>query len=125
MIDYQYAGAIHILSVSGLHVCYLLLFSKLICKTNSINIRRASYTLLTPFLFAIIAGYLPVLRSVVMFSFVAVGYQLRRTVNIYHIDSFSTINFTFSTLPADVGFNLVILHYFFIVWFQPIIPLSS
>jgi competence protein ComEC len=25
MIDYQYAGAIHILSVSGLHVGYLLL----------------------------------------------------------------------------------------------------
>jgi hypothetical protein len=49
-------------------------------------------------LFAIIAGLSPsVLRSV-MFSFV-VGYQLRRTVNIYHIDRFSTIDFTFSTLP--------------------------
>jgi competence protein ComEC len=75
--------------------------------------RRASYITLTPFLFAIIAGYLPVLRSVVMFSFVAVGYQLRRTVNIYHIDRFSTINFTFSTLPADVSFQLSYLALFF------------
>jgi competence protein ComEC len=41
-------------------------------------------TLLTLASFAIIAGLSPsVLRSVVMFSFVAVGYQLRRTVNIY------------------------------------------
>jgi competence protein ComEC len=35
--------------------------------------------------FALIAGLAPsVVRSVTMFSFVAIGYQLRRSVNVYH-----------------------------------------
>jgi competence protein ComEC len=45
VIDYQYAGAIHILSVSGLHVGYLLLFSKLHAKTNS-NTKKGKLKLL-------------------------------------------------------------------------------
>jgi competence protein ComEC len=41
MLDYQYAGAIHILSVSGLHVvicCFFLLHT----KTNSTPLRRVT-----------------------------------------------------------------------------------
>ena len=128
MQDYQYAGAIHILSVSGLHVGYLLLFLTFILKpipnTKKGAIIKLLVTLLTLASFALIAGLSPsVLRSVVMFSFVAIGYQLRRTVNIYHtlIVSALLILLFQPYFLFDVGFQLSYLALFFIVWFQPII----
>lgn len=128
MLDYQYAGAIHILSVSGLHVGYLLLFLNFMLKpipnTKKGTIVKLLITLLTLASFAIIAGLSPsVLRSVVMFSFVAIGYQSRRTVNIYHtlIVSALLILLFQPYFLFDVGFQLSYLALFFIVWFQPII----
>jgi competence protein ComEC len=128
MQDYQYAGAIHILSVSGLHVGYLLLFLTFLLKPIPNTKKGATIklliTLLTLASFAVIAGLSPsVLRSVVMFSFVAVGYQLRRTVNIYHtlIVSALLILLFEPYFLFDVGFQLSYLALFFIVWFQPII----
>lgn len=128
MQDYQYAGAIHVLSVSGLHVGYLLLFLTFILKPIP-NTKKGSrlkllITLVTLGSFAIIAGLSPsVLRSVVMFSFVAIGYQLRRTVNIYHTLIVSALLLLLFQpyFLFDVGFQLSYLALFFIIWLQPIL----
>ena len=74
--DYQYAGAIHILSVSGLHVGFILLFITFLLKPLSKNKLGNTVRLLIIIFslwgFAILAGLSPsVVRSVTMFSFVA------------------------------------------------------
>lgn len=128
MQDYQYAGAIHILSVSGLHIGFILLFITFLLKPIP-NTRKGSFIKLTLILaslfsFALIAGLAPsVVRSVTMFSFVAIGYHLRRSVNIYHtilVSIFLILLFQPSFL-FDVGFQLSYIALFFIIWFQPLL----
>ncbi|KDN54792.1 ComEC/Rec2 family competence protein [Flavobacterium seoulense] len=126
--DYQYAGAVHILSVSGLHVGFIFLFIKFLLSPIP-NTRKGSFIKLTTilislFLFALIAGLSPsIVRSVVMFSFVAIGLHLRRSVNIYHtlLVSILLILLFQAYFLFDVGFQLSYLAVFFIVWFQPVL----
>ncbi|MCC9071978.1 competence protein ComEC family protein [Flavobacterium sp. F-65] len=126
--DYQYAGVTHILSVSGLHVGYILIFItytlKPIPNTKKGALIKLILIIVSLFTFAVISGFSPsVLRSVVMFSFVAIGIHLRRSVNIYHTLLVS-IFFLLLFKPAfifDVGFQLSYLALFFIIWFQPIL----
>ncbi|MEO8252742.1 MAG: ComEC/Rec2 family competence protein [Flavobacterium sp.] len=126
--DYQYAGAVHILSVSGLHVGFIFLFLKFILKPIP-NTRKGSFLKLTIlltslFLFALLTGLSPsIVRSVVMFSFVAIGLYLRRSVTIYHtlLVSMLLILLFQAYFLFDVGFQLSYLAVFFIVWFQPIL----
>ncbi len=126
--DYQYAGAVHILSVSGLHVGFIFLFIKFLLNPIP-NTRKGSFiklttTLFSLFLFALIAGLSPsIVRSAVMFSFVAIGLHLRRSVNIYHtlLVSILLILLFQAYFLFDVGFQLSYLAVFFIVWFQPIL----
>jgi len=126
--DYQYAGAVHILSVSGLHVGFIFLFLNFILKPIS-NTRKGSFLKLaillsSLFFFALLAGLSPsIVRSVVMFSFVAIGLHLRRSVNIYHtlLVSMLLILLFQAYFLFDVGFQLSYLAVFFIVWFQPIL----
>lgn len=126
--DYQYAGAVHILSVSGLHVGFIFLFLNFILKPIP-NTRKGSFIKLTIllislFLFALIAGLSPsIIRSVTMFSFVAIGLHLKRSVNIYHtlLASMLLILLFQAYFLFDVGFQLSYLAVFFIVWFQPIL----
>lgn len=126
--DYQYAGAIHILSVSGLHIGFILLFITFLLKPIP-NTRKGSFIkllliLVSLFSFALIAGLAPsVVRSVTMFSFVAIGYHLRRSANIYHtilVSVFLILLFQPSFL-FDVGFQLSYTALFFIIWFQPLL----
>ena len=126
--DYQYAGAIHILSVSGLHVGFILLFLNFILKpipnTKNGALIKLIIILTSLSLFALIAGLSPsIVRSVTMFSFVAIGYHLRRTVNIYHtlLVSILLILLFQPSFLFDVGFQLSYLALFFIIWFQPIL----
>ncbi|WP_289664614.1 ComEC/Rec2 family competence protein [Flavobacterium panacagri] len=126
--DYQYSGATHILSVSGLHVGFIMLFITFILKPIP-NTKRGSFIKLTSILislagFAIISGLSPsVLRSVVMFSFLAIGNHLRRNGNIYHtlLVSILLILFFEPYFLFDVGFQLSYLALFFILWLQPIL----
>jgi competence protein ComEC len=126
--DYQYAGAIHILSVSGLHVGFLLLFLNFALSPIP-NTKRGSLLKLTLILtslaaFALIAGLAPsVVRSVTMFSFVAIGYQLRRSVNVYHtlLVSILLILLFQPSFLFDVGFQLSYIALFFIIWLQPLL----
>ncbi|WP_343696527.1 ComEC/Rec2 family competence protein [Flavobacterium sp.] len=126
--DYQYSGATHVLSVSGLHVGFIMLFIMFILKPIP-NTRKGSAIKLISILislagFAVISGLSPsVLRSVVMFSFVAIGNHLRRSGNIYHtlLVSILLILLFEPYFLFDVGFQLSYLALFFIVWLQPIL----
>lgn len=126
--DYQYAGAVHILSVSGLHIGFILLFVTFLLKPIP-NTRRGSFIKLIVILlslssFAIIAGLAPsVVRSVTMFSFVAIGSHLRRSVNIYHtlLVSILLILLAEPSFLFDVGFQLSYVAVFFIIWLQPLL----
>ena len=128
ILDYQYSGATHILSVSGLHVGFIMLFITFILKPIP-NTKKGSFIKLASILislagFAIISGLSPsVLRSVVMFSFVAVGNHLRRTGNIYHtlLVSILLILLFEPYFLFDVGFQLSYLALFFILWLQPLL----
>ncbi|PWA06997.1 ComEC/Rec2 family competence protein [Flavobacterium laiguense] len=128
--DYQYAGAVHILSVSGLHIGFILLFITFVLKPLP-NSKRGSFiklivTLLSLSLFGILAGLAPsVLRSVTMFSFVAIGLFLRRSVNIYHtlLVSILLILLFQPYFLFDVGFQLSYIALFFIIWLQPLLAM--
>ena len=126
--DYQYAGAVHILSVSGLHIGFILLFANFVLKPIP-NTKRGSFIkliiiLLSLSMFGIIAGLAPsVVRSVTMFSFVAIGNHLRRSVNIYHtlLVSVLLILLFEPSFLFDVGFQLSYIALFFIIWLQPLL----
>ncbi|CAN1508740.1 ComEC Predicted membrane metal-binding protein [Flavobacteriaceae bacterium] len=126
--DYQYAGAIHILSVSGLHVGFILLFITFLLKPlrkNKVgNTIRLVTIIVSLWGFAILAGLSPsVVRSVTMFSFVAVGMHLKRSTNIFHtllVSVFLILLFQPSFL-FDVGFQLSYVALFFIFWLQPLL----
>ncbi|UQD55911.1 ComEC/Rec2 family competence protein [Flavobacterium sp. K5-23] len=128
MQDYQYAGAIHILSVSGLHVGFILLFLNFILQPIP-NTRKGSFIKLSMILaslslFGLVAGLAPsVVRSVTMFSFVAIGSHLRKSVNIYHtlLVSILLILLIQPSFLFDVGFQLSYIAVFFIVWLQPLL----
>jgi competence protein ComEC len=126
--DYQFAGAVHILSVSGLHIGFILLFVTFVLKPFP-NTRRGSFIkliliLVSLAIFGVIAGLAPsVLRSVTMFSFVAIGMYLRRSTNIFHtlLVSMLLILLVQPSFLFDVGFQLSYLALFFILWLQPLL----
>jgi competence protein ComEC len=126
--DYQFAGAVHILSVSGLHIGFILLFVTFLLKPFP-NTKRGSTLKLIVILFSLIsfgliAGLAPsVIRSVTMFSFVAIGIFLRRNTNIFHtlLVSMLLILLVKPSFLFDVGFQLSYLALFFILWLQPLL----
>ena len=126
--DYQYAGAVHILSVSGLHVGFILLFITFLLrplpKNKFGNLIRLMAVLVGLWGFAIIVGLSPsVVRSATMFSFVAIGMNLKRSTNIFHtllVSLFIILLFKPSFL-FDIGFQLSYLSLFFILWLQPLL----
>lgn len=126
--DYQLAGAVHILSVSGLHVGFILLFVTFLLKPIGNTKRNAFFKLIIILLslwsYGILAGLAPsVVRSVTMFSFVAIGNHLRRTVNTFHtlLVSMLLILLWKPSFLFDVGFQLSYLALFFILWLQPLL----
>ncbi len=126
--DYQLAGAVHILSVSGLHVGFILLFINLLLKRlpkTKFNLYfKLLVTIFSLWGFAIIAGLSPsVVRSAAMFSIVAIGMFLNRKTNIFHtlLISMLLILFFQPSFLFDVGFQLSYLALFFILWLQPLL----
>ena len=126
--DYQLAGAVHILSVSGLHVGFIVMFLTALLKPLP-NHRwgralRLLIILVSLWSFAILAGLSPsVVRSATMFSFLAWGAQLRRPANAFHTLAVSAMVLLLIH-PAylfDVGFQLSYAAVAFILWLQPIL----
>ena len=116
------------MSVSGLHVGFILLFITFLLKPlrkNKVgNTIRLVTIIISLWGFAILAGLSPsVVRSVTMFSFVAVGMHLKRSTNIFHtllVSIFLILLFQPSFL-FDVGFQLSYVALFFIFWLQPLL----
>ncbi|SFB11199.1 competence protein ComEC [Flavobacterium swingsii] len=126
--DYQYAGAVHILSVSGLHVGFILLFItfllKPLPKNKYGNFIRLTIILISLWLFALVAGLAPsVVRSAAMFSFVSIGMFLNRETNIFHtmLVSLFLILLIEPLFLFDIGFQLSYIALFFILWLQPML----
>lgn len=125
--DYQYAGAVHILSVSGLHVGFIMLFITFLLKplpnTTFGNTIRFVIVIISLWLFALVAGLAPsVVRSATMFSFLALGLFLNRATNSFHtmVASLFLILLVEPMFLFDIGFQLSYIALFFILWLQPI-----
>lgn len=126
--DYQFAGAIHVLSVSGLHVGFILIFINFLMKpignSGKKTVLKLVILLLALWSFAVLAGLSPsIVRSVSMFSILAIGNHIKRSVNIYHtlIVSMLLILMFKPSFLYDVGFQLSYLALFFIIWLQPLL----
>lgn len=123
---YSSSGAMHILSVSGLHVGILyVLLSFVLSFLNKRTLTRAlkaSILLVFLWFFALLTGLPPcVQRSALMFSFVVVGDFFNRKSNVYNTLAASA----FVLLVAnpynllDIGFQLSYLAVVSIVFFYP------
>jgi len=126
--SYQYAGAIHILSVSGLHVAYIYGFISVVLLIFPNNKKGRLFKLLALLFslwsFALLAGMAPaIVRAVTMFSFVSIGRFIGRNTNIIYTLLVSML-FILVCDPSflfELGFQLSYLALFFIVWAKPIL----
>lgn len=125
---YQVAGAVHILSVSGLHVGFIMLFIGFLLRPlpNTVWGKTLKIIIITAslWLFALLAGLSPsVVRSVTMYSFLAFALYYNRSSTMYQSLTASLLLILLCN-PAflfDIGFQLSYTAVFFIVWFQPVL----
>ncbi|MFZ4401696.1 MAG: ComEC/Rec2 family competence protein [Bacteroidales bacterium] len=111
--DYSGSGAIHVLSVSGMHVALIFLsLSILLSFLDKIKYGKPVKTfilLITVWFYALLTGMSPsVIRAATMISFIIIGKSLRRdadTLNILFASAFFILLFN-PFLIADVGFQL-------------------
>jgi len=119
-------GAMHVLSVSGLHVALIFMilgFLLSFLKRGKIGPVIFSVVMISfLWIYAFISGFSPpVQRSTVMFTFVIIGNSIRRPVNIYNSLTASAL-FLILLSPNvlfDIGFQLSYLAIFGIVLIQP------
>ncbi|MBP6373824.1 MAG: ComEC/Rec2 family competence protein [Flavobacterium sp.] len=126
--EYQYAGVVHILSVSGLHVGFIVILLQCIFRLFPKNqtVKRTELLLSILFLwgFACVAGLAPsVLRAVTMFSFIQLGLYLNRSTGSLHalfVSAFLILCWTPQAV-FDIGFQLSYAALLFIFLLQPIL----
>ncbi|PWG06616.1 ComEC/Rec2 family competence protein [Polaribacter aquimarinus] len=124
--NYQNAGAIHILAVSGLHVGVILLILAFVFKplerVKNGKFLKTFIIILLLWMFAFVAGLsASVVRAVTMFSFVAIGMSFRQK-NVVAFSFISSMFFLLLINPMflfDVGFQLSYLAVLGILWTQP------
>ncbi len=126
--DYEVAGAVHILSVSGLHVGFVMMALSLVMKPLPRNRQgraiRLSIQLIFLWAFAVLTGLSPsVVRSATMFSLLAIGDSLRRPQNRFHTLMASALIILMAdpSLLWDVGFQLSYSAVTFILWLYPVL----
>jgi competence protein ComEC len=127
MNAYVATGAMHVLSVSGLHVGLLALIigwllSKIPLPIPHEKTIKSLIQLLLVWLFVLITGAsAAALRCSVMFTFVIVGQNMRRRISIYNSLAASAFCILLYNPFAlfDVGFQLSYLGVAGIVFFQP------
>ncbi|OYU83353.1 MAG: hypothetical protein CFE24_11655 [Flavobacterium sp. BFFFF2] len=125
--DYQNAGAVHILSVSGLHVGFILLLVQFALgglpnHRWQFRVFKAAVVIGCLLLFGALAGWAPsVLRAVLMCILVTIAQQLNRPSLVMHALFVSLfLLLLFQPLYIwDVGFQLSYLALFAILWIQP------
>jgi competence protein ComEC len=125
---YAATGALHVLSVSGLHVGILYLVLMLMLKPLT-KLRHgkwviAGVSLLALWMYACVTGLSPsVLRAVTMFSFMVIAKPLDQRTNIYNVltaSAFCLLLFD-PYLILSVGFQLSYLAVLGIVYLQPLL----
>jgi competence protein ComEC len=121
-------GAMHVLSVSGLHVAliYFVLgfFLSFIKRGKAGTAIFALLMISFLWLYAFISGFSPsVQRATVMFSFVIIGNLLRRPANIFNtlLASALLLILLSPQVIYDIGFQLSYLAVFGIVLIQPVL----
>lgn len=122
---YSGAGVTHVLSVSGMHVgvIYMILnfFLQFLDKNKHTKIVKFFALIILIWLYAAITGLSPsVLRSAMMFSFIAIGNTLKQKVNTYH-SLLASLLFILMLDPFaifNIGLQLSYLAVFGIVWLQ-------
>ncbi len=111
--DYAASGAMHILSVSGMHVGIIYIFLEFLLgflnKSKSGRLIKAILLLTFIWFYAMVTGLSPcVLRSAAMLSLPILGKSLSRSPNMYNIIAASII-FILAVDPfliLDIGFQL-------------------
>jgi competence protein ComEC len=111
--DYAATGAMHILSVSGMHVGIIYIFLEFLLgflnKSRSGRTAKAILLLVFIWFYAMITGLSPcVLRSAAMLSLPIIGKSMNRSPNMFNIIA-ASILFILAMEPfliLDVGFQL-------------------
>ncbi|MES2394746.1 MAG: ComEC/Rec2 family competence protein [Bacteroidota bacterium] len=123
---YSSTGALHVLSVSGLHVAIVyVIFNWLLSFFNKIkygNIIKAILLILLLWFYAALTGLSPsVLRAATMFSFIIIAKAYDRYTNIYNTLAASAFLLLLIDpfLIMEVGFQLSYLAVIGIVYIQP------
>jgi len=126
--EYAGSGAMHILSVSGMHVAVIFGVLNLILgfmdKRNSLKLLKTSILILAIWFYAAITGFSPaVLRAAWMITFVIVGVTWMRQANIYNVLAASALLLTIADplIITNVGFQLSYMAVLGIVALKPII----
>lgn len=125
---YSASGALHVLSVSGLHVAVIYIVFNLLLgfleRFPGGKWIKAVVLVLLLWAYAALTGFSPsVLRSSAMFSFVVIGDSFRRKPGIFNTLAASAflLLITDPYLLTDVGFQLSYLAVAGIVTLQPLI----
>ncbi len=110
---YASSGALHVLSVSGLHVGVLFLALQFIFswmdKYRKLKWVKVMLVLSVMFFYAVLTGLSPsVLRAVVMFTFFVIAKVLNRDNNMYNVLGVSCLLLLFWNpyLITEIGFKL-------------------
>lgn len=127
--NYQKAGAVHILAVSGLHIGILLLLIQfLLHPLKHLPNGRVLTLLLAVILlwgFAFLAGMsASIIRATTMFTFVAYALYLNRPGNSFNILALSVLFiflFIDPNLLFQVGFQMSYAAVFAILWIYPLL----
>lgn len=129
MRAYSSAGAIHILSVSGLHVGIMFLMLNFLLswvdeRNRKIVIAKSVFIIVFIWFYACLTGLSPsVLRSATMFSVIQIGTVLLRHQNMYNVLAGSALLIILFNplIVTDVGFQLSYLAVVGIVYLYPMI----
>ena len=126
--DFVASGAMHVLSVSGLHVAIVFLLFSYMLGFTSRSIRyvrlRATIVIILLWVYACLTGLPPsVLRSTIMFCIVVGARVFKKRSNIYNSVAISAfLLMLFDPLVIyDIGFQLSYMALLSIVYFQPIL----
>ncbi len=126
--DYTGSGALHVLSVSGMHVGIIFLslgiFLSFLDKIKKGKIIKAIILISTIWFYALLTGLSPsVIRASAMISFIIIGKALKRdseAINILSASVFVILCFN-PMLLLEVGFQLSFLAVFGMILFYDII----
>lgn len=124
--SFSSSGAMHVLSVSGLHVGIIFLILSFLLKplnkSKQLKLLKIMILLIFLWFYAFISGLSPsVLRSCSMFSFIVIGENLQRRTNTYNTLAVSAFVLMLINplLVYDVGFQLSYMAVISIVFYQP------